>query len=872
MTRSVTRSGLALLALLSIQTSAGQTPPAAGQISAKGRISAPAGPRPQQEPARPRMGAAAQRNENVVVYMIDTNAIKEANVRVGATTTAVAEPRVESQHFGREHGQPATEILGLRPQAAPSAVHGEGTYWHQNSIFNARTFFQVGGVKPSRRNVTGGRLTGPLPGLSGFWTSTYNQRDIRGMVNGNVLVPLADERQPRSLDPANRAIVQSFLDAFPAELPNRPDFDPRALNTNAPQRIDSLGLTGRIDLILPHDQRLMANYSNDRQRIRAFKFVAGQNPDTDIHATQTAVTWTRQLTPATGISITAAYQRGISLLRPEPNAVGPRVRFGHQIEELGPDSMFPIDRTGHTLRSGAALSTRAGSHTITLGGDFTRFRQSGIESNNSRGYLQFQNNFGRSAVENFLLGMATIYEVAVGDLSREFANYTMNAYIADRWQVNSAFHIYYGVRWMGDSRPVETHGIDHLPYGGDFNNFSPRFSFAWQAGRGWVVRGMYATTFMQVPPVTYQQVRNNVPRVRYVMVQQPVLTDLTGGVSLDPNKPYSPTRISPDLAAPYSHQYNATIEKRFGWGGVVRTSYVGSRTIKLLNSVIQNRAEPVPGIPLTTATVNQRRPDPRYYEIYTILNGGIAYFDAGHLAIDMPAKRGFLAQFAYSFSKALDEGPDFSATAANQDLLRGRSQWQYEMFRDRKGYSNFDSPHAFTASYSYEIPFSRDAAQWTRSILGGWTLSGVNLWKKGTPLTLYIGADGPGFGNVDGGPSDRPNILDPSILGATITHPDTAARILSRDRFAFITPGELRGNLGRGTFRRARIWNWNGSAVKQVRLPHDWTVQIRGEVYNLSNTPQFDEPQRNLSSPSFGKITNTLNDGRVFQLGFRLLF
>ncbi len=53
------------------------------------------------------------------------------------------------------------------------------------------------------------------------------------MVNGNVLVPLANERQPVTTDPATRAIVQKFLDAFPDELPNRPDFDIRALNTNA---------------------------------------------------------------------------------------------------------------------------------------------------------------------------------------------------------------------------------------------------------------------------------------------------------------------------------------------------------------------------------------------------------------------------------------------------------------------------------------------------------------------------------------------------------------------------------------------------------------------------------------------------------------
>ena len=48
-------------------------------------------------------------------------------------------------------------------------------------------------------------------------------------------------------------------------------------------------------------------------------------------------------------------------------------------------------------------------------------------------------------------------------------------------------------------------------------------------------------------------------------------------------------------------------------------------------------------------------------------------------------------------------------------------------------------------------------------------------------------------------------------------------------------------------------------------------VLVRGEAYNLTNTPQFDEPQRNLSSPSFGRITNTLNDGRVLQLALRFI-
>jgi hypothetical protein len=280
----------------------------------------------------------------------------------------------------------------------------------------------------------------------------------------------------------------------------------------------------------------------------------------------------------------------------------------------------------------------------------------------------------------------------------------------------------------------------------------------------------------------------------------------------------------------------------------------------------------VPGIPLTTKTVDQRRPDQKYSEIKRILNGGIAYFDAGQTAWDLPRWRGLTASVSYTFSKAIDEGTDFSGTGANKDLLNSRPQWQYDAFGDRRGLSNFDSPHAIQFSYAYEVPRPRTAHAWIRALASDWQIAGVQMWKKGTPLTLYIGSDSPGFGNVDGAPSDRPHILDPSILGMTIGDPNTAPLILRRDRFDYIRPGETRGNLGRNTFRKSRIWNWNAAVTRQIRLGNEWSAQFRAEAYNLSNTPQFDEPQRNYSSPSFGKLTNTLNDGRVYQVGLRLLF
>jgi hypothetical protein len=590
----------------------------------------------------------------------------------------------------------------------------------------------------------------------------------------------------------------------------------------------------------------------------------------DIHSHRSRLSWRKAVSASTELAAGISFQRTASLLAAEPNAVGPKVRIGFQIEELGPDSQFPIDRAQNSYRYGVLATHRAGGHSWLFGGDFTRFQLNGIETNNQRGYFQFTNNFGRTAIENLLLGVPSLYEVTVGDLIRGYRTSTVNLYFADRVNIHSRVQLYYGLRYNAESAPAEVQGRDSFPYGCDCNNLSPRVSIAWQAFDGWVVRAGGAVSYAAIPPVTYQQIRNNLPRARYLQVQNPDLLDPLRGLSADaPGARTSPTYLSPDLVSSYAWQYSLTLERKLLDYAMLRVGYVGSRSFKLMNGFVTNRAVPVPGVPLTTATVDQRRADPRFYEVKTIVNGGIAWFDAGQVGIDLPLRRGLVANATYTFSKALDEGVDFAATAANRDILSTRPQSQFESFKDRKGLSNFDSRHALQLSYTYDLPAARRFGM----LLNGWQVSGATLFKSGTPLTLFIGSDAPGFGNVDGSPSDRPNIVDPSIIGMTIGDPNTSTVILRRDRFAYINPGEHRGSLARNSFRKAGIANFNAAVSKQWLRGdrREWRLLLRAEAYNLTNTPQFDEPQRNLSSPAFGKITNTLNDGRVMQVGLRLI-
>ncbi len=834
-------------------------------------------PPAQKKPTRPRVersaavaSGAAQRNENVQIHRIDNNAVKEALVRLGAAVTAVDAPTPARSYFGAEHGKAPGEVPFLRKLADDSGGWKATLFEeHRNSVFNARTFFQAGPVQPSRSNAYGASAGGPARRAYVFLDAS--QRKVRGMVNGNLLVPLAEERTPRAADPALRAVVARMLAAYKPELPNRPDFDPRALNTNSPQRVDADRLLASVEQ--PVGQaRLTARYLWTSEREDAFQFIAGQNPDTTLRAHQARLTWEQHAAGGT-LSLAAGFDRLHSLLVPEPNAFPARVRFGYQIEELGPPAEFPINRAYNTFRGAAQVVLPRGNHRWIAGADLARFQLNGRESLNSRGFFNFTNNFGRTAIENFLLGVPSTYEVTLGEFARGFRNLEWNAYFGDTWRAGSRWQLSYGLRYNLRTAPREVNGRTRIPYGCDCNNFSPRFGLAYRlesGGRDYgVVRANYTVSYSEIFGVTYQQARFNPPEVRYVQVPNPSLLDPLAGVSARTGL----VALSPDLVSPYAHQYNLMWQREFHKAWNLQLAYVGSRSFKLLMPWITNRARLVPGIPPTTANVNERRPDPDHYEIVQITNAAIGYLDAGQVKVDFPFRRGLLFTASYTYGKAIDTGASYIGTAAHSDLTRGRSQSEFDVVSDKRALSDFDSTHAFLVQYAYDLPAPAGWSAAARKLLSGWQVSGATLFKSGTPLTLYIGSDAPGFGNVDGGPGDRPNVLDPRVLHRSVDHPDISRKLLPRSAFAYIRPGELRGNLGRNTFRKDGINNWNMALGRSFKLSGNGperSLTFRAEVYNLVNHPQFDEPGRNLSAPSFGQITNTLNDGRIFQFVLRL--
>ncbi len=812
----------------------------------------------------------SRRNENIQFNLVDNNALKELNVRLGTTATIVQEFRVSSSYFGAEFGNAPTSLLAAAASLR-RGFHGTAYGAHLNSITSARAFFQVGRVKPARDNDYG--FSAGIP--AGSRTQLFleaGQNKQRGSVNGNVLVPRADERTALTTDPAARALVERFLSAYPAEVPNRTDVNPRALNTNAPQMIDSNNARARLDHEFNARDRLALDYAQVTQSVDAFQFVAGQNPDTDTRAHKTRILWTRQWSPSTVSEATLGFDRIRSYLRPEPNAVGPMVSTSG-LETLGPQGSIPIDRVQNLFRYAGQLRATAGHHSWYTGVGFVRRQFNGIESDTHRGFYSFANDFGRSGITNLRLGITSMYIISVGNVSRGFRGSDLQFFLGDVWRVADRMTLSYGVRYQPVLRPNEVNGLNAIPYGCDCNNAAPQFGLAYRLPGGLgVLRAGYGLQYGEIFPVTYGQVRFSPPGSVKLVAMAPNLIDpLTSAVGggKPPRTLGNLYLLDPELASPYSHQYNASWEPDWSPTWRIQLGYVGSRSHKLFVMWYQNRGHAVPGIPQTTATINDRRPNPDYAEIRWVLNGSRGYYDAARASLVLRPWHRFTTDASYWFSKALDLGSSYTNTAADADSRISRSQSEFETHRDMKGPSSFDQTHAFLWHWSYQIPPAGRLGPLS-GIARDWNLSAIVLLKSGTPFTVVTGADAPGYGNVDGNGNDRPNLVDLSLLGRTVGDPDTSRLMLPRAAFSFIAPTGDGGNIGRNVFRKGPIRNVNAMLSRSFALKHELRLTLRAESVNLFNTPQFAEPGVELASQNFGQITNTLNDGRTFRFHAQL--
>jgi len=314
-----------------------------------------------------------------------------------------------------------------------------------------------------------------------------------------------------------------------------------------------------------------------------------------------------------------------------------------------------------------------------------------------------------------------------------------------------------------------------------------------------------------------------------------------------------------DMPPGVVYAYSLGVQRQLPGGLVIDLSYVGNQARHLthrrdLNYVLPDvaLARNASGafVNATTDTVRQFL---GYSTIRSQENTGSSSYNSLQISAQRRVARGVNLSVAYTYGKALN----------NFDTETSDLRVPFDAALD-KGNASFDRRHVFAMSYVYALPFFEKSNSVARHFLGGWQLSGVVTLQTGQFVSISGGSRATtspsnGFGtNVDlvGDWRDVPGGQNPSRW---------------INPAAFAPRVGLIGNVARNLIEMPGTQNFNLSLMKKVQLTERFRLQLRGEVFNLFNHPNFRTLVTNLSASNFGALTQT-DDPRVFQFGVKVLF
>ena len=152
------------------------------------------------------------------------------------------------------------------------------------------------------------------------------------------------------------------------------------------------------------------------------------------------------------------------------------------------------------------------------------------------------------------------------------------------------------------------------------------------------------------------------------------------------------------------------------------------------------------------------------------------------------------------------------------------------------------------------------------AILGGWQVSGIFQARSGFPITVTDGRDRSLQGTRG---NERPNCIGDPTPSNQNSGP-LARHQCIRDRAA----GHVR-QLRRSASRRAPGYkNMDLTLAKRFGAGRPAVLsKFRAEAFNLTNTPSFSPPARDISNVNtFGTITGTVSTARTVELVLKFFF
>jgi len=328
--------------------------------------------------------------------------------------------------------------------------------------------------------------------------------------------------------------------------------------------------------------------------------------------------------------------------------------------------------------------------------------------------------------------------------------------------------------------------------------------------------------------------------------------------------------FSRDFKQPTTYAWNFSIEQQVISTTAVHAAYVGNETDHLSVDIDMN--PPWVNQPWSTTYTNPTVPkNTNFGDIFEDQSWATASYNALQLGLDQHLWHGLQMQSNFIWSHTIDITGTSNVSYGNPALGNPYSaKWN-------RGNSSADVPWSWISNFVYQAPSFKDKGKLMAETVGGWQLSSIVNFYKGSPFSIGSWKDnGAGLWNTraDSASGVSANMgagnRQSWAYGAGYFNPKAFVDPVACDDN---TPGWCGfGNTGRNAYWGPRVFGINSSIMKNWTLTEGKTFQFRWDAFNATNHPNFSGPSSNVDGGNFGVISGMNGSPRVFQGALRFTF
>ena len=793
---------------------------------------------------------------------------------------ALQEFRIDTSTFAAEFGRTPGGQISLLTRSGTNVFHGSASEYFRNEALDANDWFanSLRQPKPNeRQNLFGGVLGGPLylPRFGEGGPSCFGGKDRLFFFASYEGLRLEQPKVIATTVPSTALRTQAvpalrpYLNAFP--IPNGRNFAngsaefAASYSDSGEFNVFALRLDARIRSSLTSFFRFSQAPSQTKSRVLSLSTVQSLNVDNNVFTG--GLTWI----PTSRLNIEL---RG-NWTRNQPKMFRELDTFGGAIVPTASEVFLPgRDPSQSRFQFGAVNSFfgwgangddvqrqfnvigtvggLVGSHQLKVGVDYRRLLPL------FGGGLGAFENIRFTTAQQLISGLAPSYQITNTDTDRRKAIIeNLSLFAQDAWHVNRRLTLTYGLRFERVPPPTEASGrlprtvlgIENevlvnprlAPEGTSLwhsrvGEFAPRFGLAYQLGTrsGWetTIRGgtgifydlglgSIANAFdITYPFFASKTVRNTPFPISPAVRTPPVL-------GIDP--PSQLNLMDPNLRLPYTLEWNGTLEQGIGKDQVITLGYVGASSRRLI--ILQDYFQPLAEWPTTETTLVIQR------------NLGRSNYKSLQLQYNRRLHRGIQALASYTLASSRDNTSlgDTIAPAASLGALV-----------EEYGPSDFDVRHVISTAITYDVPKFLGPA-FSRALFNSWGLDLLVRYQSAFPASPEAGIV---FANdvfyiprPDLVPGQPLYLKDPALPGG---------RTFNLAAFTFPAENQ-QGNFPRNGLRAFPASQVDLALRREFKLRERIRLQLRAEVFNLFNHPNFGRPTVDITDPLFGKPIQMLN-------------